>query len=104
MKNKKLVSEITGMIEREGEGLLDDEGVDWEVAEGIAQDIVDEIINPLITINAELLGMLKDANDRLKDFIGNDCECDNTHKTNKTVCCLCNYKNIIKSAEGGNKS
>jgi hypothetical protein len=69
--SKKLISEITGMIEREGEGMLNDEGADLEVAKGIADDIVGEIIKPLLIINAELLKSCKIALERLRI---NDCE------------------------------
>lgn len=47
----------------------------------------------------ELLIALKDAKNRLQDFIESDCECDNTHASNNTQCCLCEYAEIIHKAE-----
>ena len=35
--------------------------------------------------------LLADARDRLVDFIGFDCECDNTHENNGVTCALCQY-------------
>lgn len=50
----------------------------------------------------ELLEALQDATSRLEEWIGSDCECDNTHKQNNTVCCLCEYRQAIaKATEGG---
>jgi hypothetical protein len=56
-----LISEITGMIQREGEGLLNDEGVDWEICKGVAEDIMSEIVQPLSVSNTELLEACKAA-------------------------------------------
>ncbi len=39
-----------------------------------------------------LAKLLTDATTRLEDFIGADCECDNTHRQNNTVCALCEYR------------
>lgn len=47
----------------------------------------------------ELVEALKDAKLRLQEFIGADCECDNTHETNETICCLCEYAAAIAKAE-----
>ena len=44
-----------------------------------------------------LLEALKDAASRLEDWIGADCECDNTHVANNTTCCLCQYRATIGS-------
>ena len=45
--------------------------------------------------NMTLLNLLQDAKNRLEDFIGTDCECDNTHAQNGTTCCLCQYQAAI---------
>jgi hypothetical protein len=50
-------------------------------------------------IAAELVELLADAADRLAEFIGSDCECDNTHEANDTVCCLCQYRDAIANAQ-----
>ena len=50
---------------------------------------------------AELLYDLVDATNRLESCIGSDCECDNTHEQNTTVCCLCQYRSTIAKARGG---
>lgn len=43
----------------------------------------------------ELAAALQDARARLAGFIGVDCECDNTHAANGTVCCLCEYAGLL---------
>jgi hypothetical protein len=48
----------------------------------------------------DLLAALEDATARLQGFIGSDCECDNTHAANNTVCCLCEYRAAIARARG----
>lgn len=47
----------------------------------------------------ELLEALKDARSRLQEFIGADCECDNTHEQNGTTCALCSYNAAIAKTE-----
>src|ERR1039457_4862902 len=49
----------------------------------------------LIAAAPALLEALQDALARLESFIGSDCECDNTHEQNHTVCCLCEYRAAI---------
>ena len=44
---------------------------------------------------------LRDAISRLKEFIGSDCECDNTHKQNGTKCCLCEYDQVLEENQEG---
>ena len=51
-------------------------------------------------IATELLELLDDATNRLGEFIGTDCECDNSHEENNTVCCLCQYRTAIAKAQG----
>ena len=41
--------------------------------------------------------LLKDARYRLSWFIGADCECDNTHELNQTVCCLCEIDDLLRN-------
>lgn len=48
----------------------------------------------------DLLAALKDARSRLIDFTCAECECDNTHDANGTMCCLCEYTAAIAKAEG----
>lgn len=43
-----------------------------------------------------LVLLLNDARDRLIEYIGTECECDNTHEANNTKCCLCQYKEAIE--------
>lgn len=38
-----------------------------------------------------LARLLRDARNRLIEWIGTDCECDNTHEAVSTTCCLCEY-------------
>ena len=97
MKHTKdeLISEITGMIQREGEGLLNNEGVaDWEVCKGVANDIVAEIVQPLITVNAELLEVLKAA----KQLIG----MHHSLETQFEAETINEILEAINKAEGGN--
>ena len=54
----------------------------------------------LISAAPELLVSLKDALSRLEEWIGTDCECDNTHEQNGTTCCLCQYRTAIAKATG----
>lgn len=58
--------------------------------------------DPIAAAEADLLGkalnLLADAHDRLADFIGSDCECDNTHEANGTTCCLCQYSALLTRA------
>lgn len=62
--------EITGMIHREGEGLVRRDGAaDWEVCKGVADDVVTELIQPLLAVNAELLEVLKIAEQWFLDFV-----------------------------------
>lgn len=53
-----------------------------------------------ISAAPEMLAALKDARSRLADLICADCKCDNTHETNGTTCCLCEYASVIAKAEG----
>ena len=46
----------------------------------------------------KLLAASKDALSRLEDWIGSDCECDNTHEANGTKCCLCELREAISEA------
>lgn len=57
-----------------------------------------EFIVTACNSHEELVALLQDAKDRLEGFIGSDCECDNTHTNNKTVCCLCEYKEALRKA------
>ena len=43
--------------------------------------------------------IFRDARNRLIHFIGAGCECDNTHKANKTQCCLCDCNEAIERLE-----
>jgi len=54
----------------------------------------------LMALSPEMLEALRDAHARLMEWIGSDCECDNTHVANNTVCCLCQYAAIIAKVEG----
>ncbi len=47
----------------------------------------------------ELLAMLKDATSRLIEWVGSDCECDNTHEATGRKCCICEYNDVIDKAE-----
>ena len=49
----------------------------------------------------KLVEMLQDALLRLGDWIGSDCECDNTHEANDTRCCLCEYRALLDRVEKG---
>ena len=49
--------------------------------------------------DSNLLALLIDATTRLGDFMGTDCECDNTHAANNTECCLCQYRKAIVKAQ-----
>lgn len=40
---------------------------------------------------------LQDAIYRLEDWMGTDCECDNTHANNDTECCLCQYRRTLEN-------
>lgn len=51
-----------------------------------------EAINERVRERDALAEALQDAYDRLQGFINSDCECDNTHATNETTCCLCWYR------------
>lgn len=51
-----------------------------------------------VAMRYELLALLIDARNRLKEFIGAPCECDNTHGAAVTRCCLCEYADAIRRA------
>jgi hypothetical protein len=38
---------------------------------------------------------LQEAVSILQILIGTDCECDNTHQSNGTKCCLCWYQDVL---------
>lgn len=42
---------------------------------------------------------LTDAISRLEDWIGTNCECDNTHEANGTTCCLCQYRETLAAID-----
>lgn len=46
---------------------------------------------------ATLRALLADAHARLAGLHDTDCECDNTHAANGTVCCLCQYHEALTS-------
>jgi hypothetical protein len=49
-------------------------------------------------LKPSLLDASRDALSRLEEFCGTDCECDNTHQQNGTVCGLCLLRNAIQTA------
>ena len=79
--NMEIIAEVQGKTSKETR----------EIAAGIC-DAMNE--------REELLGLLQDALSRLEDWIGTDCECDNTHEADNTMCCLCLYRAAITKARG----
>lgn len=73
---------------------------DW-IADCGSDSNAEQVANArLIAAAPDLLACLKDAIGRLEEWIGTDCECDNTHEQNGTTCCLCQYRAAIARAKG----
>lgn len=82
--------------------------IDWEYCvysadgnylEGSRKEIA-AYIQTAVNSYSDLLAALQDAVSRLEEWIGVDCECDNTHTANGTRCCLCQYRAAIARASG----